>query len=141
MIKTVIFSKDNGTLAIQDGNVYLFDNGMVASTEKHRYGCYILPQSILYPTDEELAEENCNKSSCFSDESYIEGFIAGRKSFGDKEFHLTRKELKTLLTAAAVWVASFDDIISTIIHPTFPHTITVEYDGENYLWETLKAEY
>jgi hypothetical protein len=23
----------------------------------------------------------------------------------------------------------------------YPHTITVEHDGDNYLWETIKAKY
>jgi len=115
---------------------------------------YLLPSTLIRKpkTDEELAEEYINKKS-FDDltghELYLrkDSFLAGRKSVG-REFHLTMDELEEIIDKA--WECGIDGdlqattcnrLISSITPPTYPTKITVDYDGENYLWETLKAEY
>ena len=145
-METVVFSVENGSLVIKDGNISFIDlsvRRIVASTYDFLGDpIHLLPSTLIRTpkSDEELAEESCNKSSYFSDESYKEGFLAGRKSFGDKKFHLSDFGLKLIYNAQSNNTSLYD-IIKALNPPIYPHTITVEHDGENYLWETLKAEY
>jgi hypothetical protein len=37
--------------------------------------------------------------------------------------------------------ASINSRIDKLTPPIYPNTITVEHDGEKYLWKTIKPEY
>lgn len=163
----VVFSvKDNTLEILENKHIYLFNGKMVASTERNRYGCYELPSSLIRKpkTDEELAEEKYPEEieEFFGFQIDItnpvrNAFLEGRKSFGNKEFHLTREELEDIINKSRIggidsqmvfwegfkvtWKYQSDEIISSLTTPIFPHTITVQKDGDKYIWETIKASY
>ena len=163
-METKVFSVEDGSMVIDKENNYigLYNGQMrcIASNlpevENYAFGrkLYQLPQSILHPTDEELAEayaDGKSSSSVFK-EAHIADFLTGRKSFGDKKYHLSEDELKELINT--VRIESIKSIVSVTTHkdnsffiesitsqPIYPHTITAYFDGENYIWETLKADY
>jgi len=154
-MQTNIFSVKDGTLQVIDNIVVLWedvtDEIPIATTPSDVVtdNVYTLPSTLIRKpkTDEELAEEKYpyvrGDGSFYQRirEANIEGFLAGRKSVGG-EFHLTREQVNE------IYRMGFDDrhidfsnFISSLTLPIYPHTITVEHDGENYLWETIKAEY
>jgi len=158
-MQTNIFSVKDGSMRTHQDDIRLYssmhdDNGrsIIASTDINdivNYGLLKLPSTLIRKpkTDEELAEEKYpyvrGDGSFYQRirEANIEGFLAGRKSVGG-EFHLTREQVNE------IYRMGFDDrhidfsnFISSLTLPIYPHTITVEHDGENYLWETIKAEY
>ena len=147
-----VFSKENGNLeALENGHIYLFDKGMIATTEKSRYNTYLLPSSLIrkLKTDEELAEDlypdiitgqTGFRSTKLSRIKERLGFIAGRKSVVG-EFHLTSEQLKESLDLYSSAGATFEHVISSLTSSIYPTSIEIEYDGTNYFWETLKANY
>lgn len=99
-------------------------------------------QPTIAEMSEELAEEMYPLILGYYDtESYIDGFIAGRKSFGDKKYHLSEEELANILVLGSHYDFSLEQILKYINPPIYPTKITVDFDGEKYYWETLKAEY
>ena len=58
---------------------------------------------------------------------------------------ITREELNNLISKAKSyndgWDLTEEELIASLTPPIYPHTITVEHDGTNYLWDTLIAEY
>ena len=58
---------------------------------------------------------------------------------------ITREELNNLISKAKSyndgWDLTEEELIASLTPPIYPHTITVEHDGINYLWDTLIAEY
>ncbi len=141
-MQTKTFSVNDGTIDIlENDHIYLFDKGMIATTEPRRYNTFLLDKSTLTrnpKTAEELAEEWGNKEYGRLTIATRKAFLAGRKSVSG-EFHLTREEL--LRVYNAMFNYTFEDVISSLTPPIYPTTITVEHDGEKYLWETLKASY
>lgn len=69
------------------------------------------------------------------------GFVKGRESFGDKEFHLTRDELANILVLASHYEFNLEQIIKYITPLIYPHIITVDFEDGIYYFETLKAKY
>lgn len=143
----------------------------LASTDRSKIDLplYILPSTLIRKpkTDEELAEEKytlvevidnggldeifINENARINSYQYAkrEGFLAGLKARG-VEFHLTREELELLISRARLMKSGIEDdepmfdkdyLISSLTPPIHPHTITVEHDGNNYLWETLIPSY
>lgn len=148
-METKKFSVQDGTLVIFEnlhiagGGFDLKENGKtVASTNDFMIwdDIYKLPPSLIRKpkSAEELAEEYYPKETF--NQLLREGFLAGRQSVGG-EFHLTRDELEKVIKDAQSMNKSQLDIISSLTPPIYPHTITVEHDGEKYYWETLKAIY
>ena len=168
-METKTFSVKDGSLRIHQDNIRLYssmhDEGgriIIASTDINdvvNYGLFKLPSTLIRKpkTDEELAEkypvlyewdEFCNRTD--NNEDCRNAFLYGRKSVGG-EFHLTREELERFAenvrshrdfgTGSVSWDWSIDDCIDGLIPPIYPTTITVEHDGNNYLWETLIPSY
>jgi len=164
-MQTKVFSVKDGTLIVNSGNLFLCEDRQdevpIATTfEADTNGSvYIIPSSLISKpkTDEELAEEyvkddetgwgkNVNYDNVIV-KNAMKDFLAGRKSVGG-EFHLTREQVEKLIWSIVetgyykhISDESMSKHISSLTYPIYPHTITVEHDGENYLWETLKAEY
>ncbi|CAB4131410.1 hypothetical protein UFOVP129_86 [uncultured Caudovirales phage] len=182
MRTTKVFSVKVGNIVVDKENNYigLYNEQMrcIASnlTEEENYAfgrkLYQLPQSLIRTpkSDEELAEEmykdyefsQIKTRGIFHDDRLREldksTFLSGRKSFGDKEFHLSEEELIVMIDDLLLHADKLHDavnnentdwngenllpfLIASLNPPIYPYTITVEHDGDNYLWETLKAEY
>ncbi len=167
MKQTAVFSVEDSSIQIRDNILYLLDSeytdiACTSAKEVETWGnMSLLPQSILYPTDEELAKSalfNIEKLSMLcvdeSEENIFEiGFIFGRKSFGDKEFHLTRENIDEI--AGYFFGLDFNHVsannakidLELMIKrfsktPTFPHTITVKRNEDgSYNWGSLKCKY
>lgn len=156
-MKTVVFSINDGSIKIlSDGNIAIYDLSkdikemIVATTipNESAFGkkLYLLPQSLIRTpkTDEELANEDAKDVPVGIGMYTHPAFIRGRKSVGG-EFHLTRKEFELALIEAIMSDVDTYDIMKNLYDKhnssIYPHTITVEHDGNNYLWETLEAEY
>jgi len=168
-MQTKTFSVKGGTLVLQDGDIELLSendimlgiNMVLATTNEQlseKWNLHLLPSTLIrkQKTDEELAEEYINKklktmgnAHLFDQYECQETFLDGRKSVGG-EFHLTREDLELLIGRARLMRSGIEDdepmfdkdyLISSLTPPIYPHKITVEHDGEKYLWETLKAEY
>lgn len=124
-----------------------------------RNDIYKLPTSLIR-TDEVITKEEYPEevTELFGIKIDItkpdrDAFLAGRKSFGDKEFHLTREELRETISNAFYlgWNSKsdlrnteeeyFQEVISSFTTPQFPHTITVQKQNDVFLWETIKCEY
>ena len=154
---TVTFSIEDESLIVYKENNYigLYNEQMrcIASNlpEKENYAfgkkLYHIPQSLIRTpkSDEELAEEYAKEMKCDDGTTSVD-FLAGRESFGDKKFHLSEEDIESIIWGYAE--CKFDSprdyiksYLTSLTPPVYPHTITVEHDGENYLWETLKAEY
>ena len=142
-----VFSKENGNLeALENGHIYLFDKGMIATTEQSRYNTYLLPSSLIRnpKSDEDLAIERYgNDVHLFAAQRY--GFIAGRKSVTG-EFHLTREQVVDLIRKSrdckdGNWFYEGDEIIASLTPSIYPTSIEVDFDGTNYDWSTIKANY
>ena len=142
-----VFSKENGNLeALENGHIYLFDKGMIATTEQSRYNTYLLPSSLIRnpKSDEDLAIERYgNDVHLFAAQRY--GFIAGPKSVSG-EFHLTREQLVDLIRKSrdykdGNWFYEGDEIIESLTPSIYPTSIEVDFDGTNYDWSTIKANY
>ena len=145
-MQTKTFSVKDGNLVIEGGEILLIGekSKVLASTTSKRYqSIHLLPSTLIRTTktDEELAEEYVYDMFITTHNKFIgnQSFLAGRKSVGG-EFHLTRDELLIVYNAMVDNII-FKDIIASLTPPIYPTTITVEHDGEKYLWETLKAEY
>lgn len=148
-----VFSTENGSISIANGCVYLIDNdNVVATTNKPILDIiYHLPSTLIRTpkSDKELAVDRYgNDIHLFA--AQRDGFVEGRKSYGDKEFHLSREELNKLLDKARdselrnVYDGSSENnasIVQSITPPIYPTRIEVDYDDENYYWENLKAYY
>lgn len=153
--------KTTKVFSVEDSSLSITPSAGVQGYDRDLCCLVSFPESVIFKpkSDEKLAEELYPISpeidggiEVDSDTNYLsrQGFIAGRKSYGDKEFHLTREGLN--LFAEKVWnegqsqnLLNFDklldllkDVLTPIIYPT---RIIVEHDGENYLWETLKCSY
>jgi len=145
-----------------------FDIGFIlASTDEQLckdFNKHLLPYTlILHPkSDEELAEENFPdiitgqtgfRSTKLSRIKERLGFIAGRKSVGGE---FTKNDMiayakwlqkeDTIENAETYFHYSDNDMLDTWLNEVrnksiYPTSIEVEYDGTNYLWETLKANY
>jgi len=161
-----VFSVKDGTLRINNNELRIYSNMddkegrmCIGSTNKdyctNNHHIYLLPSTLIRKpkTDEELAEEEYPLNETFKDETkkiikhYREGFLAGRKSVGG-EFHLTENDIEKIIFLARRYEDKVDNysydsdyIISSLTPPIYPTEITVDYDGENYLWETLKPSY
>ena len=150
MITTKVFSVEDGTLQVINNIVVLWDDVNdeipIATTPSNAVtdNVYTLPSTLIRTpkTDEDLAEEEYPYYECSNGIELFqrEGFLAGRKSFGDTKFHLSEFGLKLIYNAQSN-NTSLDDIIKALNPPIYPTKITVEHDGDNYLWETLKASY
>lgn len=150
-METVVFSVRYGSMVIDDNHINIIDinnRKILASTFKFNNvnNAYLLPTSLIR-TDEVIAEEYCKElfgEYCGAFKESIEAnkhFLAGRQSFGDKKYHLTREEIEYEICYRYSDGDSIDDIISSLTPSIYPHTITVKHDGDNYLWETLKESY
>jgi hypothetical protein len=150
------FSMKDGSMIIHNGHIVLWHNPHIhiASTNNCDDTEYLLPTTLIrkQKSDEELAEEDWQYlfGSGFDEKSFFEGHLCGRKSFGDKEFHLTREDVLELLQDAINYGCNRDindkeyiyAVITSLTPTTYPHTIEVMHDGNNYLWETtLNAIY
>jgi hypothetical protein len=133
--------------------------GYIASTNKDAIGLLPLSSTLIRTpkTDEELAEDkypyfnNMDYGTKRRINSARDGFINGRKSVcGD--YHLTREQLVQIashffgLDLNLVSKNNAKNDLELMLKkftdtPIYPNTITVEHDGEKYLWETIKAEY
>jgi len=158
------FSVKDGTLVIVGSGLFLLNNDgdtePIATTYEpiDKDNVYQLPPTLIRKTktDEELAEEYYPKEWSKKYHSAIQvAFIDGLKARGG-EFHLTTEQLENVIDNARKftvckdsdgfstqprWKYRKDDIISSLTPPIYPTKITVDYDGENYYWGTLKAEY
>jgi hypothetical protein len=158
MRTTKVFSVEDGSLEIHNGHIVLWHSPEIhiASTNNCDDTEYLLPSTLIRTpkSDEELAEEYIKeKFPKFIIPKTLEDiFLAGRESFGDKKFHLSEEDLEKLIEHSReqywcydndeyLYVSSPSQIIASLNPPIYPHTITVEHDGDNYLWETLKASY
>lgn len=156
-----VFSQKDGTLKIVEGFIELWDNRILVASGNTKRG-YInivcLPSTLIRKpkTDEELAEEYVENSifqKNFECALQHKSFLAGRKSVGG-EYHLSREQINSLINDCLVIgtrlsVKGCEDstklilsqFISSLTPSIFPTTIEVEYDGSNYDWSTLKANY
>jgi hypothetical protein len=160
MITTKVFSVEDGSLKIHNRHIVLWHNPEIhiASTNNCDDTEYLIPSTLIRTpkSDEELAEEEYPFILGYYDtESYIDGFLAGRQSFGEgKKYHLSEDRLQSLVTDCLligtnhksnnVYDVSrliLEQFIASLTPSMYPHTITVEHDGDNYLWETLKPSY
>lgn len=153
MKQTVVFSRENGNMELSESNIRLFEieDGsvkIIASTSIRDFitdGVMSLPSSLIRKpkTDEELSEEYAkeNEHPYQAKENTLKHFLSGRKSFGNKEFHLSEGELMEILYNYATSTLGITEFIQSIKPSHFPHTITVQKEGDKYYWETLKAEY
>ena len=148
MRTTKVFSVEDGTINISANDIYLFvDSKVLATTNKliGEYNRHILPSNLIRTpkSDEELAEEMYPYQPI---EGYLtklkrDAFLAGRKSFGDKKYYLSEEGLANILVLGSHYDFSLEQIVKYITLPIYPTSITVEHDGEKYIWGTLKAEY
>ena len=151
MIKTFSVEDVINNIDITGDSIVLWEgkNAIASNNEElsKNNGCYLLPQSLIRTpkSDEELAEEYAKEMKCDDGTTSVD-FLAGRESFGDKKFHLSEEDIESIIWGYAE--CKFDSprdyiksYLTSLTPPVYPHTITVEHDGENYLWETLKAEY
>jgi hypothetical protein len=155
-----IFSVKDDTFLIRLNGLFLKDISIIASTNYDfciKNNCHYITTSKLIrtpKTDEELAREfvksdekgwgkNVNFENVTVKKS-MKDFIAGRKSVKG-EFHLTRKEVEKIFETGRNFQLTgenyLNELLSSFPLPIYPHTIEVEHDGENYLWETIKANY
>ena len=164
MRQTKVFSVKDGTLQVINNIVVLWDavndEIPIATTPSNVItdNVYTLPSTLIRTpkTDEELAEEKypyyedvngINEYSIFNtmQKNCSTSFLAGRKSFGDKKFHLTREQVIALLKESHTYGKLNDRIINNLINsltsPIYPHTIEVYFEDGVYYWETLKATY
>lgn len=151
-METKVFSVEDRTLEVSESShIYLFDKIMVATNNPRMYNIYQLPSTLIRKpkTDEELAESYARDVYEGNDNAYDElaykDFLVGLKARGG-EFHLTREEFKKALENSRYielgeFLYEINDIINDLTPYTYPHTITVDYDGEKYYWETIKCEY
>jgi hypothetical protein len=168
MEKKVFNVKDN-TIRLTGNNglgLWDYEGRIVGSTFYKHPHVHLLPQSLIRTTksDEELAEKEYPiryemlgqvGNSFFThsiDKNFSEreAFLAGRKSVGG-DYHLTREDLEKVINDSMNFgynvsdkyaIESFvNNLIDSLTLPIYPHTIEVEHDGENYLWETLNAIY
>jgi hypothetical protein len=163
-----VFSVKNSTLRIENGFIELWgdadeENTLSIGKCRQMYATnnpdlkdfeliYTLPSTLIRnQTDEELAEDWSKDYHFASSKQDVakESFFAGRKSVGG-DYHLTREEFEKVIHmarathfigAAKQYSHNLETIIDKLTPPIYPHTITVEHDGEKYYWETLKAEY
>jgi len=147
-MQTKTFSVKDGTLRIENNNINLHFDGKdkttlpLASTDRSKIDLplYILPSTLIRnQTDEELAEKKYPYDGRSPIEALKKGFLSGRKSVGG-EFHLTKEQVKSIYFAAMDG-KTFEGTLQSLKQSIYPTTITVEHDGNNYYWETLKAEY
>lgn len=157
-MQTKTFSVKDGTLKVINNIVVLWekvtDEIPIATTPSDvvTNNVHTLPSTIIRnQTDEELADDWSKDYHYASSKQDVakESFFAGRKSVGG-EFHLNREELEKVIDMARdnhfigfanQYSHNLETIIDAITSTIYPHTITVEHDGEKYYWETLKAEY
>jgi hypothetical protein len=155
-----VFSVKDGTLIWDGENIFIAeckdDDVPIATTfEADTDSVYILPSSLIrkQPSDEELADGYAREMKCDDGTTSVD-FLSGRKSFGDKVYSkedmisfakwLQKEDTET---NAESWFHYTDSDIFEYwlkeVHTKciYPHTIEVMHDGNNYLWETLKAEY
>jgi hypothetical protein len=155
MRTTKVFSVEDGTIQVMDKDILLLwenikDDFPIAYTGVNfssTHTCFKLP-STLIRTDEVIAEEYAEG---YMEEKYAyNGFLAGRKSFDDKEFHLSKDDIDTIISCARSttmigmaeqYSYNLETIIDEITPNIYPNTITVEHDGEKYIWSTIKADY
>jgi hypothetical protein len=165
-METKTFSVEDGSIRIHQDDIRLYSSmhdangrGIIASTDINdvvNYGLYLLPSILIRnQTDEELAEDWSKDYHCASSKQDVakESFFAGRKSVGgeyskedmisfakwlQKEDTEANAESWCHYTDSDMFEYWLKEVHSKAI---YPHTITVEHDGEKYLWETLKAEY
>jgi hypothetical protein len=140
-----VFSVKDGSLCLNTKGVYLFlveGISMIATTKESEASedVYSLPSTLIRTpkTDEELAEEYYKSFDGIKELRYS-SFLAGRKSVKG-EFHLTKEDLLRVYNAMIDNI-TFTNLIASLTTPIYPHTIEIEVDGENYLWETIKASY
>jgi len=137
-METKIFTQKNKGISINpDGSFHLYDS--------ERCFLVIPPQNLIKQpmSDEELANKHCvdyynfqEKNRDCSDLSAYTHWLAGRKSYGDKEFDLSESELKGILLDYISEMKTANQIINSLKHtPTYPTSITVPFDGENYLFK------
>jgi len=160
-----VFSQEDGTIEIDNGVLRLLEfikegdgyMSAIGSTNisdcnigsKYYEEIYHLPSTLIRKpkTDEELAIER------YGNDRYLfaaqrDGFIEGRKSVVG-EFHLTREQLEDFAYQCSLrgyhsvgdMIFNVDDIITSLTPSIYPTSIEVDFDGTNYLWETLKANY
>ena len=174
MRTTKVFSVEDGTLQMINNIVVLWEDAVndeipIATTPSNVVTNNVdtLPSTLIRTpkSDEELAEEmykdyefsQIKTRGIFHEDRLREldksTFLAGRKSFGDKKFHLSEKELEKLICDSREeyfpchdddrnYMSSPSELIASLTPPPiYPTSITVQHDGSNYLWETLKAEY
>ena len=159
------FSVKDGTLETKNNHVELYeiaidDYKLVASTSIGAcecYNAYYIPSTLTRnpKTDEELAEEkypyvgnDLESASNIYKTWQRDAFLAVRKSVGG-EFHLTREQLVDFAYQCSLrgyhsvgdMIFNVDDIITPLTPSIYPTSIEVDFDGTNYIWETLKAYY
>jgi hypothetical protein len=147
-----IFSIKDDTLLIRLNGLFLKNISIIACTNDNyciKNNCHYITPSTLIPTpksDEELAEEEFPyyEGSKGIELAHQHGFVKGRESVKG-EFHLTRKEVEKIFETGRNFQLTgenyLNELLSSFPLPIYPHTIEVEHDGINYLWETLKAIY
>ena len=144
-MEQVVFSVKDGSLLITGDIISLNENSALVATNNKLLAAslnnmvYLLPQSLIRTpkSDEELSEEYA-KGFIDDDGTTSVDFLAGRKSFGDKP-----------IIDFSTWYSGMDreKVVKAYERylletpPIYPHTITVQKDGDNYLWENLKCEY
>jgi hypothetical protein len=135
--------------SVKDNTIQITPIGSLVLYDSDTCGLVIPPQSLIKkpPSDEELAErwvfERYGMGKIYNRGEIVKAFEAGRKSYGDKKFHLSESDLLEIIDKALDY-KGYDatDLLPSITpQPTYPTTITVDYDGENYDWETIKVEY
>ena len=161
MRSTKVFSIKDGGLVIEDSIIELYDNSyMIASTLPNvsdNEDIYLLPSTLIRTpkSDDELAEEYIKENfpKFIVPKTLEDIFLAGRKSFGDKKYHLSEEDIQEIIDLSRTgerdpfmgngidYKYTDNDIIASLTPPIYPTKITVEHDGDNYLWETLKASY
>jgi len=160
-----VFSVKDGNIIIDEENNYigLYNEQMrcIASNlpkeENYAFGkkLYDLPFTLIrkQKSDEELAEVYYKSFEDIKELRYS-SFLAGRKSFGDKVYSkddmisfakwLQKEDVED---NAEIWFHYADsDMLEYWLKEVYskaiyPHTIEVDFDGNNYLWKTLNAIY
>jgi hypothetical protein len=150
-----VFSVKDGNLVCSDNIVSVLDVNnrfVIASTYDFITDkIYTLPTTLIRTpkTDEELAEEYYKSFEDIKELRYS-SFLAGRKSVKgeySKENMISFAKWFQKEANAEIWfhytVNDMFEYWFKVVYPKsiYPHTIEVEHDGENYLWNTLKAEY
>jgi hypothetical protein len=138
------FSKENSNYDIANNEIYLLDSTGVIATTSNTELCYQLPSNLIRnpKSDEELSEElyPYNEKENFHSLNDIlqKGFISGRKSVVG-EYHLSREQIEKIYDYG--YVDNREAFLSLIEPSIYPTSIEVEFDGINYDWSTLKANY